>query len=365
MSNKGTQFRVCGKKERQSNLELLRILAALFVIVLHYNNKNMGKAFLYTEAMPQHYQFLLLFEMLAICAVNIFVMISGYFLCTSTRVQVWKVLRLYIDVIAISVLRYVLLCVAATEQFSVLALIQRFIPLSWYTAVYCGLYLISPYLNRMFTSMTRSQFRVMILVFFFVLSVWPSGVEFLSKVLDFSPDSLSPISAGGSGEGYTLVNFILMYLLGAYCRLHTSEESSGKKCIYGLLVYCGCVLVNTVYANLFFGRAASYCNPLVVIQTVAIFIVFQNIKVQSKLINEFASCAFGVYLMHSAFMPYVQIERHVTGKLWVIPIHIIASAILIFIASAAVYWIYQKMLNPVFRWCQKKLEFLSYGTDCC
>lgn len=363
MSAKTRSAPCTAKKERKSNLELLRILAALFVIVLHYNNKGMGKAFAYTEAIPQHYQLLLHFEILTICAVNIFVMISGYFLCTSTQVQVWKVLRLYIDVIAMSVLRYVLYCATAIEQFSILALVQRLIPLSWYTAVYCGLYLISPYLNRMFRSLTRSQFRIMLLVFFFVLSIWPSGVEAASKVLDFSPESLSPISADGSGDGYTLVNFILMYLLGAYYRLHTSEEPYGKKCVYGLLVYCGCALVNTVYANIFFGRATSYCNPFVVIQTVAIFVVFQNLRVQSKVINEFASCAFGVYLLHSVFLPYVQIEKHVTGKMWVIPIHIIVSAILIFAASAAVYWIYQKMLNPIFKWCQKKLSFLSYGTD--
>lgn len=92
------------KNTRQSNLELLRILATLFVVIVHYNNTGSGKAFLYTDAMPLHYEILLIFEMLAICAVNIFVMISGYFLCTSTQVKISKIALLYIDVIAISVL---------------------------------------------------------------------------------------------------------------------------------------------------------------------------------------------------------------------------------------------------------------------
>lgn len=354
------KYKMVQKKERNSNLELLRILAALFVIMVHYNNVGSGKAFLYTESLPVHHQLLLILEMLAICSVNIFVMISGYFLCTSTRVQVWKVIRLYLDVIFISVLRYFLYCILGTEDFNIVSLLHRFIPLSWYTAVYCGLYLLSPYLNRIIKDQTRAQFRVMLLIFFFVFSLWPSGVEFLSKVLDFSPNSLSPISASGSGDGYTLVNFILMYYIGAYCRLHEDKSTSAKKVRVGLIVYFACALLNTVYANFFLGRATSYCNPLVVIQTVAIFVVFQNIRIRSKAINTIASCSFGVYLMHSFFFPYCQIEKHITGNLWMIPIHAIVSAILIYAASALVYWVYQKLFTPVFAWLQRKLRFLSY-----
>lgn len=357
------KYKKMQKKERNSNLELLRILAALFVIIVHYNNASSGKAFLYTEELPIHHQLLMILEMLAICSVNIFVMISGYFLCTSTRVQVWKVIRLYLDVIFISVLRYFLCCILGSENFNTVSLLRRFIPLSWYTAVYCGLYLLSPYLNLMLKGQTRSQFRMMLLVFFFVFSLWPSGAEFLSKALDFSPNSFSPISASGSSDGYTLVNFILMYFIGAYFRLQKSESASIKQIRVGLIVYFACVLLNTVYANFFFGRAASYCNPLVVIQAAAIFIVFQNIRIQSKTINAIASCSFGVYLMHSFFFPYCQIEKYVTGSLWMIPVHAITCALLIYAACALIYAGYQKLFAPVFEWLQRKLSFLTYGTD--
>ena len=351
------------RSERNSNLELLRILAALFVIILHYNNNSMGEAFAFTQAMPQHHHFLFVFEMLAICAVNIFIMISGYFLCTSSRVLLWKVIRLYLDVIFISVLRYALYCILGMEIFNFSDFLRRFIPLSWYTAVYSGLYMISPYLNRIMQNQTRSQFRVMLLVFFFVLSLWPSGVEFLSKALDFSPDSFSPISANGSGDGYTLVNFILMYLIGAYFRLHESENTSAKQVKDGLIIYFVCALLNTLYGTFFFGRATSYCNPLVVIQTVAIFVVFQNIKIQSKVINSIASYSFGVYLMHSFFFHFCQIEKHVTGPLWIIPIHIIVCAILIYAVSALIYGAYQKLFSPIFSFLQRKLSFLSYDAS--
>ena len=350
------------KRERFSNLELLRIIATLFVVIIHYNNREGGKAFLYTEAMPVHYQSLLFIEMLAICAVNIFVMISGFFLCTSSRVRISKIFQLYIDVIFFSILRYSLSCLVETEIFTLRGFFERFIPLNWYVAVYSGLYLISPYLNQILQNKNRTQFRFMLLVFFFVLSIWPSGIEFLSKALHFEPRSLSPISNQGSGDGYTLVNFILMYFLGAYCRLHENEGASSKKCVYALLVFTGCVILNTVYANFFIGRATSYCNPLVVIQTVAIFVAFQNMRIQNKAINAIAACSFGVFLMHSFFFPFCQIQRFVTGNPLIIPLHLIVSIILIYAASGLLYWGYQKIFAPVFRLLQKKLSFLSYDS---
>lgn len=351
------------REERASNLELLRIIAALFVIIVHYNNTGSGKAFLYTEDMPTHYQILLLLEMAAICAVNIFVMISGYFLCTSKCVKIWKVIRLYIDVIFFSVLRYFLYCLLGEETFSISGFLERFIPLNWYVAVYSGLYLLHPYINQMIQGKDRRQFRFMLMVFGFVLSIWPSGMEFISKALDFSPKSLSPISNQGSGDGYTLANFVLMYLFGAYCRIHISKEISAKNRIVAANIYAICVILNTFYAKFFFGRAASYCNPLVIIQTIAIFVFFMNISLKSKVINWVASGSFAVFLMHSFFFPYCQIERFVTGNPFAIPVHIFITTIFIYAISTMINWGYQKIFGPLFKLGQMKLSFLTYDVS--
>lgn len=348
---------------RNSSLELLRIFAAMFVIMVHYNNAGSGGGFLYTESLPLHHQILLVFEMMGICAVNIFVMISGYFLCTSRSVRISKVVQLYMDVIVLALVRYVLNCVPGGAAFTVSGLLRCFIPLNWYVAVYAGLYLISPYLNQILQNKSRAQFRFLIGVFFLLFAVWPSGVEFLSKALDFSPSSLSPISNQGSGDGYTLINFILMYFLGAYCRKYGEPGDAAKKRVWSLLVYFGCVAVNTVYANFFLGRATSYCNPLVIIQTVAIFVFFQNLSVSSRVINTIAGCSFGVYLLHASFFRYCRIERFVTGNPLLIPVHIIATAILIYAVSGLIYWIYRKAFAPVSALLHSRLAFLTYDAN--
>ena len=71
-----------GVKTRQSNMELLRVVAMLMIITLHYLDK--GKVLPEFAAMSttNHYIAWLL-EAFCFVAVNIYVLISGYFLTTS------------------------------------------------------------------------------------------------------------------------------------------------------------------------------------------------------------------------------------------------------------------------------------------
>lgn len=351
------------KTHRHSNLELLRIVATLLVIVLHYNHAGMGKGFFYTASMPVHYQILLFIEMMAICATNVFVMISGYFLCQATKVSIYKIIKIYVDVIIFFALRYIASCLLGDEGFVLRSLFGRSIPANWYVAVYSGLYLLSPYLNRMLSGLNKSQFRFMLLVFFFVLSVWPVGIDLMGRIFGFSLNSLTPISMDGYGGGYTLVNFVLLYLFGAYCRMHESVDRSRKKGICAILVYLGATVTNAVYAHFYYGPSIAYCNPLVIIQTVSLFIVFENISIQSKMVNTIAGCSFGVYLTHGFFFRFCNIERSVTGSPWMIPVHVIGCAIMIYAVAGAIYWAYQKAFHPVFSYLQKKLRFLTYDIN--
>ena len=65
--------------KRQTNIELLRIISMLGIIVLHYNNSDMGGGFLYATGLNR--AILMFLESIFICGVNLYVLISGYFLC--------------------------------------------------------------------------------------------------------------------------------------------------------------------------------------------------------------------------------------------------------------------------------------------
>ena len=71
------------KKERMANLEVLRCVAMMMVVVLHY----LGKGGLLPDlTVPLSVQDMAawLLEAFCIVAVNVYMMISGYFLCESS-----------------------------------------------------------------------------------------------------------------------------------------------------------------------------------------------------------------------------------------------------------------------------------------
>lgn len=68
------------KEIRNSNIELLRLLLILFVVLLHFNNENMGGAFVLVKDIPITNFVLNVFESFCIGAVNCFMIVSGYFL---------------------------------------------------------------------------------------------------------------------------------------------------------------------------------------------------------------------------------------------------------------------------------------------
>ena len=80
------------KKVRKSNIELLRILLIVMVIVLHFNNGEMGGGF--ANASGTNYRMLQLFEAFSICAVDTFVLISAYFLSGTQKRNMLKPISL-------------------------------------------------------------------------------------------------------------------------------------------------------------------------------------------------------------------------------------------------------------------------------
>ena len=77
------------RKERQSNIELLRILAIMGVIVLHYNNPLIGRGITYAKEGSVNFYILYFLESLFACGVDLFMLISGYFMCESKKKSVW------------------------------------------------------------------------------------------------------------------------------------------------------------------------------------------------------------------------------------------------------------------------------------
>ena len=161
------------KKERKSNVELLRIAAILGVIVLHYN----GMVGFGAVADGSVNQWILLFlESLCICAVDLFILISGFFLCRTGERKLIKAVELVVMVMAAGILKYALSLIGP-GGFSLKGLISAVIPNNYFITLYVTLYLVSPYLNRITDSLSTRQYRNFLCLLLALFSLIPTGLD--------------------------------------------------------------------------------------------------------------------------------------------------------------------------------------------
>ena len=85
------------KKERNSSIELLRIISMIMIILLHFLG---GTGYIgIIEEGTKNYYLTNILESLAIVGVNVFVLISSYFLINSNKVKLRKVIDLLLIMI--------------------------------------------------------------------------------------------------------------------------------------------------------------------------------------------------------------------------------------------------------------------------
>lgn len=338
--------------QRNSNIEFLRILAMGGVIILHFNNANIGGGFKNIGSNVQKLYFLYVLESVCICAVDVFILISGYFMSVSFKRDIKKPLLLLLQVSIFGVIVYMFKILIGITYFSWKGFGNAVIPANYFVILYCTLYMISPYINITVSKLTHTELKRMLLVLFSLFSVWPTLVDVLCELTKKEIVGLSSVSAYGSQWGYSLVNFILLYIIGAYLRKYSSSIS--KKWVYKSFCICIAILVFWARGNdcvgYFAERSAwEYCNPFVICEAVCIFLIFEKRKPKySKCINFTASGVFSVFLLHSVLIVPEVITKIVNGNIIEIIIGYLLYCICIYSLCILAHWIYNVVTTPIY-----------------
>ena len=291
---------------RASNIELLRILCTLMVISLHVMNPTIVGGLKFTRqsgSIPAYVLTNWIF-CASIVAVDIFIMISGYFMIGKSKPKLGKVFNLLLICSVYKGLQYLVMVLTAGKTFSWIGLLTSLIPRSYYIWLYCALYLISPYINRIVCGMNRRQYQRLLLVGLILFSVWPMIMDCFRKLTNLGMTDISTISRDGNGSGFTLVNFILCYLIGGYLRKYPREFRHKSTCLLELLIFFICSVVTcviTFFVPKLSGTAGilGYDTIIVIVQAVTLFDFFTRLDIGSRpVINFFAKASFGVFLLH-------------------------------------------------------------------
>ena len=289
--------------KRQANFELLRIVAMLMIIVLHYLGKG-GLIVSYGEDASLINHLAWLIEAFCIVCVNCYVLISGYFL-TESGWKPGRILSLTAQILFYSVLIPVaMLCLGmlSLSELSIYDWITFVFPIQsehyWFATHYVFFYIFVPILAAGVQKVEKKTLQIVIAMLLLFFSIGKTIIPF-SLVTD----------TGGYHYGW----LICLFLVAAYIRIYGIPWlEKGKR---GLVLYAGmCFLVWAVSAlfgmlhrqtGSFLGYVEmpyTYNYFLVFLASVGLFYTFKNIRIKegraAGLICRLAPCTFGIYLLH-------------------------------------------------------------------
>lgn len=283
------------KKVRESNFELLRCIFMFMVVLVHYNNTSMGKAFLYVEPNSINQYFTYFMESLAIIGTNGFVLLTGYFSWKKEETSLRKPIGLLIYVAAYKVAFFFFNMILLKEPFSIKTFAFSFVPSNWYITLYVVLVLLSPYINILLKQLTKKSQLTLIVIMMLVFSVWPTVLDVAGGVIGMDTMGMNTVALNGADGGYTIVNFVMLYIIGATISQHDLLKHSLK---WDLIGYILCSIILTVQ-ELMLCAGWSYANPIVILSTVCFFNIFRKIHVSSNVINVISKASLGVFLIHT------------------------------------------------------------------
>lgn len=278
---------------RQSNFELLRIIAILFVMILHadfYALSGPSADEIITNPIDSALR--ILFQAICIVAVNVFVMISGWFGINPSRKGF---LNLLFQIFIYSIIVYIVAICTGYGSLSVDGIKSIFLATSsnWFIKAYILLYILSPVLNGFVENASKLVY-LRVLVGFFIFQMiygW-----FFSTSTDYIVGGYSPIS------------FIGLYLLIRYVKIYKPKWTLWPVRIHILmwLVVIFSVTIVCITPPLVFGAKYStiygynllnYISPTTIIAALLMILITSKIQIENSLINRLASSSFAVYLV--------------------------------------------------------------------
>lgn len=268
---------------RNYSIDLLKIISMMMVLALHTNRYG---GFLDRTDLSWYNFIVYYFEHLAIPAVDIFIIISSWFLRDKTC-SIYKVVSLLTTILFWTVISLLMAtCLGQNVDIKEIVKSIPFVGRAYdFLSGYIILYLVSPFLNKMLDNSTLQQRYLLSLGAFVVFS-------FLSPIT-----SSHYLTING---GYSCFWFICLYIITSFLKEMEFKYSS---CFYFFL-YMFFSLIGSVLELMGITRIANlqYNNVFVVLSAFSIFAFFIHLKIKKKyyqrIISFFSPLTLGVFLIH-------------------------------------------------------------------
>lgn len=276
------------KPARNSNYELLRIIAMFMIVFIHANMYLFqfvgGKSAVFYNGMVN-----------GICNIGVacFMLISGYY---GMKFDLGKFVRMECMMITYSLMETVLLCLMMPQQMQGAALLEQlaksFMPFitrkHWFYSCYVCLLFLSGYIQKFIEHLKKEEFERLLALLLVLFSVLPTLFYF-----ELIPDN---------GKG--LVHMIMVYMIGRYIRMYKDVKMPRKAMILFVILW----IINGVSHEIPVQIGGIYhhlCKDNSItnlIMAVILFYSFKEFTFQSRVINRAAGSVFAVFALNDALV---------------------------------------------------------------
>lgn len=291
--------------------------------------------------------------------INCFMLITGYFMCTS-KITLRKFVKLMSWIYFYKIIIFLIFIITGYETMNPVRLIKLIFPV-WgfnvnFTSCFIGFWLTIPFWNILIHNMSKRQHEILLILLLGMYTIFGSIPKF-DVAMNY------------------VTWFGVIYTIASYIRLYPRPIVNNKNVwmimtvLSTVLALCSVVVMSYLFGFRNPSFFVSDSNKIfAVIVAVASFLWFKNMDIaHSKLINAIGASTFGVLLIHAnsdamrqwLWKDTVDCVGHYDLPPLQLTLYIISAVIIIFIVCTAIDRLHFHLIEqPFFRWYDKKPRFM-------
>lgn len=340
------------KSNRESNLELLRIISMILIVAHHFAlniNYDFGQNIFWNRSIV---------DILSVggkIGVNCFVLISGFYMVKS-KFKIKKLINLMIEVLFYSLFGILMAKFFTPNVLNIKNIVKAIFPITygeyWFMSAYVIVYMLSPFINEIIRNIKKNSLENLIVILMLV-------------------EVFIPTISASDFQYSSIIWFITLYLIGAYISIYKKFNDRNICAIVGMGSYA--IIVISIILFEFIGtkikiisQHTTYFTKIntifCVLASIGIFLYFKNIKVfHNGFINNVSSTTLGIYLIHdNKYIRPIIWNNIINAKKYIDEFYFlgysIISILIVFIVCAFIERIRQLFFNKLIFKLSNKIE---------
>ncbi len=351
-------------KKRSSGLDIVRTVAAFFVVSVHFFLYN-G---FYSQPLktPQMF-FAVAFRELFYTCVPLFMILSGYLLSKKKLSKnyfkgIGRVIYVYTAASVIILLFQIYYLGVEKNFYDIIKSYLGFsaAPYAWYISMYIGLFLLIPFLNILYHGLDSKRKKQALILIMFIITALPGMLNGVEKIPSLIPGADFPLLPSWWTGMYPLT----YYFIGAYIKEYQIKLPK-------IISFCAVFSIMFIDAALIWMQSDGlkykttidgYGNGFVVLLSVFLFLLLYDINLKNNFLRNLfetvSGLSLGIYLLSYIF-DYIVYYQHLNIK---VPVAIdrfkyyFAVVPLIFFSSLAIsaiveliYMLYKSLKDKIIK----------------